>query len=107
MDSDEKELWDRYSGLTMAELTELHRSARLPAADAAIVDEMLDFRGVSKSFREKLKKSPVNTPPILVGAIDTIPRIASRPVLMEALSKEITPRPVLVTLMLFLRSGGS
>ena len=39
MGNDEKEIRQRYSGLTMAELVELHRSARLPAADATIVDE--------------------------------------------------------------------
>ena len=43
MDNDEKEIRQRYSGLTMAELIELHRSARLSDADAAIVDEMQEF----------------------------------------------------------------
>ena len=100
MDNDEKEIRQRYSGLTMAELIELHRSARLSDAEAAIVDEMLEFRGVSKTVREKLKNSSDIAPPIPVGAMDTSSKeVASRPVLMDTLSREITPRPVLVTLI--------
>ncbi len=96
MDNDEKEIRQRYSGLTMAELIELHRSARLSDADAAIVDEMLEFRGVSKTVREKLKNSSVNAPPvpvappIPVGAMDTT---------SKEIDKDIAPRPVLVTLI--------
>ncbi len=100
MDNDEKEIRQRYSGLTMAELIELHRSARLSDAEAAIVDEMLEFRGVSKTVRQKLKNSSDIAPPIPAGAIDTSSKeAASRPVLMDTLSREITPRPVLVTLI--------
>src|SRR5438309_3541395 len=100
MDNDEKEIRQRYSGLTMAELIELHRSARLSAADATIVDEMLEFRGVSKTVRQKLKNSSDSAPPVPVGAIDTTPeRIVLKPLLMDTISKEIAPRPVLVTLI--------
>ncbi|TMG88368.1 MAG: hypothetical protein E6H72_14180 [Betaproteobacteria bacterium] len=90
MDNDEKEIRQRYSGLTMAELIELHRSARLSAADATIVDEMLEFRGVSKTVRQKLKNSSDSAPPVPVGAIDTTPeRIVLKPLLMDTISKEI------------------
>ena len=86
MDIDKKEIWQRYSGLTIVDLIELQRSDRLSCADAVIVDEILEFRGVSKTVRENLKNSSVNTQSIPVGAIDTT-------------SKEIAARPVLVTLI--------
>jgi hypothetical protein len=55
MEYDKKEAWQRYSGLTTSELVEPQRSNRLPAAEAAMVDELLEFRGVSKISRENLR----------------------------------------------------
>lgn len=71
MENDKKELQRRYAELTTSELIELRRSPRVSVADAAIIDEMLEFRGVSKTARDNLKNTSIAMSSAPVGAIDT------------------------------------
>ncbi len=67
--NNKKESFQRYAELTTSELIELMKSPRLSSADVAIVDEILDLRGISKTARENLKNT-LNVSAAPVGAID-------------------------------------
>lgn len=98
MEYDKKAAWQRYSELTTADLIELQRSNRLPAAEASMVDEMLEFRGVSKTTRDNLRNLSTTTPFTPTGPTS----IGS-----ETSYKDIAPRPVLVTLIAVFAVWGS
>ncbi len=90
MEYDKKAAWQRYSGLTTSELVELQRSNRLPITDAAMVEEMLAFRGVSKTARENLK-NPLVTGVAAPAGVTSMSN--------ETTYKDVAPRPLLVTLI--------
>lgn len=61
MDDDKKKLWDRYNAIPTDDLISVHRGGRLPPTDAATVDEVLAFRGISKAARENLRNPATST----------------------------------------------
>lgn len=87
MDDPRKESRERLVQLTTTELIELFRSQRLSSTDVTVIDEILEFRGISKTARENLKNESGFSPAAPSAAIDTFSY------------KEFSDRPVLVTIL--------